>query len=115
MACNCPESRREPAPWRRSGRRHDYGHRRVDPAEPRRRSPSRLVPGMRRLRGLEVPQGSHPRAAHPPSEEHTSELQSPYDLECRLQLEKKKQTKSNGSGNNVNSNKTKHKTRDKER
>src|SRR6266508_5344442 len=22
MACNCPESRREPAPWRRSGRRH---------------------------------------------------------------------------------------------
>src|SRR5437867_10208355 len=26
------------------------------------------------------------------SEEHTSELQSPYDLVCRLLLEKKKQT-----------------------
>src|SRR5437867_8007513 len=28
------------------------------------------------------------------SEEHTSELQSPYDLVCRLQLEKKKIKKS---------------------
>src|SRR5437867_4908412 len=28
------------------------------------------------------------------SEEHTSELQSPYDLVCRLLLEKKKQKKS---------------------
>src|SRR5207248_10180211 len=28
------------------------------------------------------------------SEEHTSELQSPYDLVCRLLLEKKKTTKS---------------------
>src|SRR5438094_5211391 len=27
------------------------------------------------------------------SEEHTSELQSPYDLVCRLLLEKKKKTK----------------------
>src|SRR5207248_3251465 len=27
------------------------------------------------------------------SEEHTSELQSPYDLVCRLLLEKKKQTR----------------------
>src|SRR5437867_6318851 len=27
---------------------------------------------------------------HPRSEEHTSELQSPYDLVCRLLLEKKK-------------------------
>src|SRR5437867_13452686 len=27
------------------------------------------------------------------SEEHTSELQSPYDLVCRLLLEKKKETK----------------------
>src|SRR5207248_9616604 len=31
----------------------------------------------------------------PRSEEHTSELQSPYDLVCRLLLEKKK-TRSNG-------------------
>src|SRR6266705_3765735 len=28
------------------------------------------------------------------SEEHTSELQSPYDIVCRLQLEKKKKTAS---------------------
>src|SRR5438094_5721459 len=31
-----------------------------------------------------------PRALHHRSEEHTSELQSPYDLVCRLLLEKKK-------------------------
>src|SRR5438094_10549024 len=30
------------------------------------------------------------RGAHARSEEHTSELQSPYDLVCRLLLEKKK-------------------------
>src|SRR5437867_10807276 len=29
------------------------------------------------------------------SEEHTSELQSPYDLVCRLLLEKKKKTRNN--------------------
>src|SRR5438094_4690431 len=34
------------------------------------------------------PMPSRPRR----SEEHTSELQSPYDLVCRLLLEKKKQT-----------------------
>src|SRR6266705_5695598 len=33
--------------------------------------------------------GPDPR---PRSEDHTSELQSPYDLVCRLLLEKKKQT-----------------------
>src|SRR5207248_6714134 len=31
-----------------------------------------------------------PHRPHPRSEEHTSELQSPYDLVCRLLLEKKK-------------------------
>src|SRR5438094_8776698 len=31
----------------------------------------------------------------PRSEEHTSELQSPYDLVCRLLLEKKKKKKKN--------------------
>src|SRR6266516_7548799 len=34
-----------------------------------------------------------PASAHPQSEEHTSELQSPYDLVCRLLLEKKKKKK----------------------
>src|SRR5207248_3586641 len=32
-------------------------------------------------------------AVRPRSEEHTSELQSPYDLVCRLLLEKKKQVR----------------------
>src|SRR5438094_7211587 len=32
-------------------------------------------------------------SARPRSEEHTSELQSPYDLVCRLLLEKKKKIK----------------------
>src|SRR5438094_1629471 len=36
--------------------------------------------------------GSRRRAIHR-SEEHTSELQSPYDLVCRLLLEKKKKKK----------------------
>src|SRR5438552_13343488 len=34
--------------------------------------------------------GSHPRRERPRSEEHTSELQSPDHLVCRLLLEKKK-------------------------
>src|SRR5438067_2726092 len=34
---------------------------------------------------------SHPRPATTRSEEHTSELQSRFDLVCRLLLEKKKQ------------------------
>src|SRR5437867_13164529 len=40
--------------------------------------------------------GSNGTDGTPPaarSEEHTSELQSPYDLVCRLLLEKKKKTK----------------------
>src|SRR6266705_6013658 len=40
--------------------------------------------------------GDHPiqdRLHQVRSEEHTSELQSPYDLECRLLLEKKKKNK----------------------
>src|SRR5438094_6770319 len=42
-----------------------------------------LSPHVSRLVGLD-------RAAVHRSEEHTSELQSPYDLVCRLLLEKKK-------------------------
>src|SRR5438094_6806925 len=34
--------------------------------------------------------GTHRARDHDRSEEHTSELQSPYDLVCRLLLEKKK-------------------------
>src|SRR5207248_8534944 len=36
-----------------------------------------------------VPEDSRSAGARPRSEEHTSELQSPYDLVCRLLLEKK--------------------------
>src|SRR5207248_11294696 len=35
------------------------------------------------------------------SEEHTSELQSPYDLVCRLLLEKKKKKKTNTNTHNT--------------
>src|SRR5207248_9334631 len=59
-----------------------------------------LEPGdpLLRRRGDAVP-GHPPRDRALPqegrlrSEEHTSELQSPYDLVCRLLLEKKKKTK----------------------
>src|SRR6266705_2891142 len=37
-----------------------------------------------------TPVSSSPTGRHARSEEHTSELQSPYDLVCRLLLEKKK-------------------------
>src|SRR5258708_31519727 len=48
-----------------------------------------LVPRRPRARGREAPRcGSAP--AHVRSEEHTSELQSPDHLVCRLLLEKKK-------------------------
>src|SRR3990170_8910899 len=53
-------------------------------ATPRRQDPS--LRGPRRWRGV-APRGG-PRPAR--SEEHTSELQSPDHLVCRLLLEKKK-------------------------
>src|SRR5207248_10425135 len=77
-------------------------------APPRRcasaRWPSRAPPAGRCARAPRTPDGGPPprRRADPPralsrarcsrrnrSEEHTSELQSPYDLVCRLLLEKK--------------------------
>src|SRR5207248_10836788 len=62
---------------------------------------ARISPGLRidaeRARGAQaVGRDADREAALPPlaaahrSEEHTSELQSPYDLVCRLLLEKKK-------------------------
>src|SRR5256885_12292117 len=49
----------------------------------------------RRFAGLDVPvhRLPRPRRAPPRSEEHTSELQSPCNLVCRLLLEKKKQVR----------------------
>src|SRR5207248_9038444 len=72
-ACGCNRSARSPARWRsRADRRdsHRTRYRRCPARCPGRQFPSR-------------------------SEEHTSELQSPYDLVCRLLLEKKKKQKQN--------------------
>src|SRR5437867_10219908 len=52
-------------------------------------SPWRSPHGRRQQSSLETGPGLH-RSAEDRSEEHTSELQSPYDLVCRLLLEKKK-------------------------
>src|SRR5256885_2903025 len=59
---------------------------------PRRRIRLRLAAGAapRELPGLCAPQLSARTSAR--SEEHTSELQSPCNLVCRLLLEKKNQT-----------------------
>src|SRR5438876_4407104 len=49
---------------------------------------SRVPPGTRQRRGLKAERRGHRLR----SEEHTSELQSPVHLVCRLLLEKKKKT-----------------------
>src|SRR5205807_3999411 len=59
---------------------------------------SRDYPGIQVIRSYQQHRGFRPRtsARHAPgvrSEEHTSELQSPCNLVCRLLLEKKKQIK----------------------
>src|SRR5437867_8676604 len=51
------------------------------------RRPDRAAHSRRRARGVR-PRGDRRRR----SEEHTSELQSPYDLVCRLLLQKKNTT-----------------------
>src|SRR5207248_8105156 len=52
------------------------------------RSPAGATASRRTADGVKPPSSRARRR----SEEHTSELQSPYDLVCRLLLEKKKQT-----------------------
>src|SRR2546426_2659919 len=61
-----------------------------DGEDPRRQSPcAGAIPGTRRAgRGVHGP----PSGGALRSEEHTSELQSPCNLVCRLLLEKKKHT-----------------------
>src|SRR5256885_3827538 len=57
-------------------------------------SPARLYPGTRRAAPLGPPYDHEPEAErHERSEEHTSELQSPCNLVCRLLLEKKTEGK----------------------
>src|SRR5690348_17789344 len=49
-----------------------------------------------------IPVRVHPLHAHQRSEEHTSELQSPVHLVCRLLLEKKKKTTQYNNKHNQN-------------
>src|SRR5205807_10329878 len=56
---------------------------------PRALSPGIQTPDARACSGF-APSWSHRRPGQPRSEEHTSELQSPCNLVCRLLLEKKK-------------------------
>src|SRR5256885_9027857 len=51
----------------------------------------RFTPIDRKNRNVSGPSGAPPVSAQRRSEEHTSELQSPCNLVCRLLLEKKKQ------------------------
>src|SRR5256885_8629782 len=50
------------------------------------------VPGARRSIGSPTPRSLSRTSADARSEEHTSELQSPCNLVCRLLLEKKKKS-----------------------
>src|SRR6266516_3843782 len=65
-----------------------------------RQGPAPSVSAVRRTRGSTPCTAAADRAAAigKASEEHTSELQSPYDLVCRLLLEKKKQIVINCTG-----------------
>src|SRR5207248_9963982 len=58
-----------------------------EPAGEDQPNPSRAPVGYERAG---APPGMTPAEVDERSEEHTSELQSPYDLVCRLLLEKKK-------------------------
>src|SRR5256885_2366959 len=59
---------------------------------------ARRAPDPRGPRRPRRHQALGPRLEAPRSEEHTSELQSPCNLVCRLLLEKKKKTKPRSSG-----------------
>src|SRR5438094_4168764 len=71
---------------------------------------SRLVPGLEKCDSGRNNLSSSFFASPTPvsrSEEHTSELQSPYDLVCRLLLEKKKKKKKKNIHNKNNDHKHK--------
>src|SRR4051794_41733586 len=55
----------------------------------------RSVPRVEAARRVTPTEGRNPATADLRSEEHTSELQSPVHLVCRLLLEKKKKTSQN--------------------
>src|SRR5437867_7265370 len=68
-----------------AGTRADVGDDGATPHAQRAHHALRPLPSRARLRELAAHEAPEVR-----SEEHTSELQSPYDLVCRLLLEKKK-------------------------
>src|SRR5699024_12695865 len=70
-----------------------YGDHRVLHSFPTRRSSDLYHAPLPLLRGhIITGKGMHINTEHGRSEEHTSELQSRFDLVCRLLLEKKKYT-----------------------
>src|SRR5258708_20655922 len=78
-------------------RSHDFPSRkpirRATPIPPRDLEKACPTPGRIHCRGHNIPEhrrGARRKAHAPRSEEHTSELQSPDHLVCRLLLEKKK-------------------------
>src|SRR2546426_9168183 len=72
------------------------GEARLHSADVRFRHHGRILDGIE-IRHLENHRAAAQRRAWWRSEEHTSELQSPCNLVCRLLLEKKKKTSSNQS------------------
>src|SRR2546426_4321572 len=73
-------------------------HRRSTASGYSRHNPSRKAPWLRLFptrRRSDCGQSPVPRCSGRRSEEHTSELQSPCNLVCRLLLEKKKKKKRN--------------------
>src|SRR5256885_11808972 len=81
----------------RSARAEDgRAHERRRDLEPAPRRP-RFAEGLRCLPCCQFAQGpAHRAAGQDRSEEHTSELQSPCNLVCRLLLEKKKDKRAHG-------------------
>src|SRR5437867_8906507 len=78
----CPEFVRQRPRRHAAGRRP---HLECRQCHPRRQCQSTSAPRRQGWTLCEIDRRRHGR-----SEEHTSELQSPYDLVCRLLLEKKK-------------------------
>src|SRR5688500_19601690 len=59
------------------------------------------APASSRTTASPPPRGPAPAAGRPRSEEHTSELQSPCNLVCRLLLEKKKALAASTRGDKI--------------
>src|SRR5256885_7109919 len=78
--------KRSPSPLSASPRREVWRPIRISPLASSARYSTYTFPSLTAAAGLKVANSSHRTR----SEEHTSELQSPCNLVCRLLLEKKK-------------------------